>query len=153
MMLAQLVGLAILLALIAAVCVIAVRRSVLARSGGIDVCWRTDLTPGGRGWVLGQGRFHGNRLQLFRSFSPLPKASRALHRDELVLGDRRVPVGTEPDLLPRGAAIVRCTDGGRPIELALSEEALTGLRSWLESVPPATRSTGPGFSHRGSRKS
>ena len=36
------------------------------------------------------------------------------------------------------------------IELALSEEALTGLRSWLESLPPATRSVR--LFHRGIRK-
>ena len=80
--LAQVVGLAILIALIVAICVIAVRRSVLARSGGIDMCWRTDLTPGGRGWVLGQGRFHGSDLRLYRSFSPLPIASRVLDRED-----------------------------------------------------------------------
>jgi hypothetical protein len=45
---------------------------------------------------------------------------------------------------------VRCTDGGSQLELALSEEALTGLRSWLESLPPATRSVK--LFHRGVRK-
>jgi len=149
--LAQILGLAILIVLILAIVVIAVRRSVLARSGGIDVCWRRKLRPDGRGWVLGQGRFLGDEFLLYRSFSPLPGAARKLHRNALVLGERRSPVGTEPDLLPVNAVIRRCTDGGTAFELALSEEALTGLRSWLESQPPGARPA-PGLFHRGIRK-
>ena len=148
--LAQLVGLAILVIVVLAIVVIAVRRSALSRSGAIDICWRRDLRPDGRGWVLGQGRFRENQFLLYRSFSPLPGAARRLHRESLALGARRGPVGTEPDLLPVEAVIVRCTDGGAQIELALGEEALTGLRSWLESIPPATRSVK--LFHRGIRK-
>jgi Protein of unknown function (DUF2550) len=148
--LAQGLGLAILIVVVLAIVVIAVRRSMLTRSGAIDVCWRRELTPDGRGWVLGQGRFRDSELLLYRSFSPLPGAARKLHRGTLKLGERRGRVGTEPDLLPVDAVIVRCTDGGTGIELALREEALTGLRSWLESIPPATRSVK--LFHRGIRK-
>ena len=148
--LAEGLGLAILVVVVLAIVVITVRRSALTRSGAIDVCWRRDLTPDGRGWVLGQGRFRDNELLLYRSFSPLPGAARKLHRNSLTLGARRGAVGTEPDLLPVDAVIVRCTDGGTQIELALGEEALTGLRSWLESLPPATRSVK--LFHRGIRK-
>jgi hypothetical protein len=87
---------------------------------------------------------------LYRAFSPLPGAAKRLRRESLKLGSRRAAVGTEPDLLPLNAVIVRCTDGGGDIELALAEEALTGLRSWLESIPPATRSVR--LFHRGVRK-
>jgi hypothetical protein len=148
--LAQAIGLAILVVVVLAVVVIAVRRSALSRSGAIDICWRRELTPDGRGWALGQGRFFDNEFLLYRSFSPLPGAARRLHRESLKLGERRGPVGTEPDLLPVDSVIVRCTDGGKQIELALSAEALTGLRSWLESLPPATRSVK--LFHRGIRK-
>ena len=148
--LGELAGLAVVLVVVLAIVVIAVRRSALTRSGAIDVCWRRELTPDGRGWVLGQGRFRDNEFLLYRSFSPLPGVARKLHRDALRLGDRRPPVGTEPDLLPVDAVIVRCTHGSEQIELALSEEALTGMRSWLESLPPATRSVR--LFHRGMRK-
>jgi hypothetical protein len=148
--LVQGLGLAILLVVLLAIIVIAVRRSVLTRSGAIDICWRRTLSPDGNGWVLGQGRFRENEVLLYRSFSPLPGAARKLHRSSLKLGERRGPVGTEPDLLPVDSVIVRCTDGGMHIELALREEALTGLRSWLESLPPATRSVR--LFHRGVRK-
>ena len=148
--LAQGVGLAILVVVVVAIIVIAVRRSALSRSGAIDICWRRTSTADGRGWVLGQGRYHENEFLLYRSFSPLPGAARKLHRETLRLGERRPLVGTEPDLLPVESVIVRCTDGGAQIELALREEALTGLRSWLESLPPATRSVR--LFHRGVRK-
>ncbi len=148
--LGEIVGLVAVLVVVLAIVVIAVRRSALTRSGAIDICWRRDLRPDGRGWVLGQGRFRDNECLLYRSFSPLPGVASKLYRDALKLGDRRAPVGTEPDLLPVDAVIVRCRHGDEQIELALSEEALTGLRSWLESMPPATRSVG--LFHRGMRK-
>jgi len=149
--LVQAVGLAMVVVVVLAIIVIAARRHVLARSGAIDISWRRSLASDGRGWVLGQGRFRDNEFLLYRSFSPLPGAARKLHRGTLKLGQRRELVGTEPDLLPADAVIVRCTDGGTPFELALSNEALTGLRSWLESLPPATRSVK--LFHRGVRKS
>lgn len=148
--LAQGVGIAFLILVLVAIIMIAVRRSMLARAGAIDVCWRRSRSTDGEGWVLGQGRFRDNGFLLYRSFSPWPGAARTLHRNSLTLGDRRARVGTEPDLLPVDAVIVRCTDGGTHFELALSEQALTGLRSWLESLPPATRSVK--LFHRGVKK-
>jgi hypothetical protein len=139
MNLAQVVGFAALVIVIVLVVVLAVRRSSLARSGGLDLSWRVVLDPTGRNWILGQGRYGDGRLDLFRSFSPLPIPAKRLSRDDLQLGDRRPAVGTESDLLPLDSVIIRCTDRGRPIELAMSEETLTGLRSWLESVPPGHR--------------
>ena len=149
--LAQGFGLVMLVVVVVAIIVIAARRSVLARGGAIDICWRRTLTPDGRGWALGQGRYRDNEFLLYRSFSPLPGAARRLHRDSLQLGERRALVATEPDLLPLDSVVVRCTDGGSLIELALREEALTGMRSWLESRPPATRSVR--LFHRGVKKS
>ena len=137
---AEITGLVLLLVLVLCIVAITVRRSLLTKSGGVDFCWRRSMDADGSGWIFGQGRYREGDLTLYRSFSPLPMASRILKRDRLALGDRRALVGTEPDLLPVGSVVVRCTDGSTPMELALSEEAMTGLRSWLESVPPATGS-------------
>ena len=136
---AEIIGLALLLVLVLAIVCISVRRWMLSRSGSVDMCWRTSTDDTGSGWIFGQGRYEDRGLVLFRSFSPLPFPSRILLRHNLSLGDRRPASGAEPDLLPAGSAILRCTDAGHIIELAISEEALTGLRSWLESVPPGTR--------------
>jgi hypothetical protein len=138
--LAEIIGLALLLVVVLSIVAIAVRRSLLTHSGGVDVCWRKSLRADGRGWTFGQGRYREGELTLYRSFSPLPLASKVLRRDRLTLGERRALAGTEPDLLPVGSVVLRCTDGRSVIELALAEEAATGLRSWLESVPPATGS-------------
>jgi hypothetical protein len=148
--LAQAFLLATLGVVVLAIIVIAVRRSMLTRAGAIDICWRRTLTRDGRGWVLGQGRYRDNEFLLYRSFSPMPGAGRRLHRESLQLGEQRPLVATEPDLLPVDSVVVRCTDGGSQLELALREEALTGLRSWLESRPPATRSVR--LFHRGVKK-
>lgn len=135
---AELVGLVVLLALVLSIVAIAVRRSLLTRSGGVDLCWRKAGSPDGRGWIFGQGRYGESELVLYRSFSPLPVASKVLRRDRLLLGERRSVAGTETDLLPVGSVVLSCREGRTRLELALTEEAVTGLRSWLESVPPAT---------------
>jgi Protein of unknown function (DUF2550) len=148
---AEIIGLALLLVLVLSIVAIALRRSLLTRSGGVDLCWRKSLDAGGRGWTFGQGRYREGELILYRSFSPLPLASKVLRRDRLILGERRPLTGTEPDLLPVGSVVLRCTDGRSAIELALAEDAVTGLRSWLESVPPATGSIN-GRQHGGLRE-
>ncbi len=139
MRLAEIIGLAVLVVVVVTIVVIAVRRTLLARAGGFDVSWRSRVSDGDRGWTLGQGRYRGRRLQLFRSFSPFPIPAMTLDRAQLVLAGERESVGAEPDLLPVGAVIVRCTHAGAPLELALSRDALTGLRSWVESRPPGSR--------------
>jgi hypothetical protein len=141
-LLGTIAGLTILVLVIVWITVVAVRRSWLLRSGAIDVCWRGDLTRSGRGWSLGQGRFDGDRWLLYRSFSPLPSASKVLQRSRLSLGDQRSPVGAEPDLLPVDSVIVRCRQDGAEIELALAEQALTGVRSWIESAPTSSPAHG-----------
>nr|WP_275889221.1 DUF2550 domain-containing protein [Nakamurella flavida] len=128
-----------MLALVVLVIVmVTVRRSRLARSGAVSVSWRFDVSRAGHGWVLGQGRFDGPNLLLYRSFSPLPMPARRLSRERLTLGERRCPAGTEADLLPVGSVIITCTDGGTPFELAVSEQVSTGVLSWLESLPPSS---------------
>ncbi len=150
-MVSEIIGLVLLLVLLVSIVAIAVRRSLLTRSGGVDLCWRQTLLPDGSGWTFGQARYREGELILYRSFSPLPLASKILLRDQLTLGERRPLAGTEPDLLPVGSVVLRCTDGTSPIELALTEEAVTGLRSWLESVPPPTGSL-DGRPHGGVRE-
>lgn len=139
MQIAEIIGLALLLVFVLTIISISFRRWTLSRSGSVDMCWRTAISDSGDGWIFGQGRYEDRGLVLFRSFSPLPIPSRILLRHNLQLGDRRALTGAEPDLLPPSTVILRCTDAGRFIELALAEEALTGLRSWLESVPPGNR--------------
>ena len=35
--------------------------------------------------------------------------------------------------------VLRCLHNGAPLELAMSEDALTGFLAWLEAAPPGQR--------------
>lgn len=139
---AELAGLIVLLLLVLLIAFIVVRRALVIRAGGFDVNWRRGSRDDDRGWTLGQARFQGERLVLYRSFSVWPAAAMSLNRAELVLGGVRSPLGAEPDLLPTGVAIVGAQYHGTDWELALTEDALTALRSWVESRLPGSRQPG-----------
>jgi hypothetical protein len=121
---------------------VAARRYLLVRTGSIDLCWRDRLDADGQGWSLGFGKFDEKALLLYRSVSVLPVPARRLRRSELTLGARRAAYAVEQELLPKGSVIARCQLGDRPLELAMSPDAATGVMAWLEAVPPSNRATG-----------
>lgn len=139
MMVTEIVGLTLLVVVVVLGLVVAARRLVLVRVGGFDVSWRQRPGHDDRGWILGQARFRRGQLALYRSFSPLPMAALTLDRAALVLGAVRPQRGAEPDLLPTSTVIVMGSCRDLPIELALTGDALTALRSWVESRPPGSR--------------
>jgi len=98
MQVAEIVLIVLLLAAVTLMVMLAARRASLSRSGAVNLGWRDQLDPEGRGWVLGQARYTEYRLDLYRSFSPMPVAAKHLPRASLRLGERRPPVGTELDL-------------------------------------------------------
>ncbi len=60
-------------------------------------------------------------------------------RHALSVVSRRPADAVETTSLGPGAVVVECDTGngaGRRIELALSEDALTGFLAWLEAAPP-----------------
>jgi hypothetical protein len=122
-----------------------VRRITLLRRGGtVEMSLR--LHPDGqqgRGWALGVGRFVGDELQWFRTFSLSPRPKRILLRHDLEVTERRKPTGGESLALMQGSVVLGCANPGGPLELAMTEAAETGFLSWLESAPP-----GSGFGRR-----
>ena len=132
----DLVGLALLLALLYGVGLI-VRRRLLARHGGtFELSHRMRPTKPGRGWLLGIGRYSGDNLEWFRIFSLSPRPKRVWARDQLAYASRREPAGAEEVSLYAGHVVVGCTYGDEHLELAMSEASLTGFQSWLEAGPP-----------------
>lgn len=130
-----LAGLLVLLLL--AVVGLFLRRRVLTRSGGtFDCSLRLRQGRYGKGWVLGIGRYAGDDLEWFRVFSYATRPRRVLVRSELQVLDRRLPKGPEVYALLSGAVIVQCRDESSTVEVAMSEDALTGFLSWVESAPP-----------------
>ena len=61
-------------------------------------------------------------------------------RRDLTVVSRRLPTDAEAASLGPGMIVVECKVGEDTgtIELALGEEALTGLLSWLEAAPPGS---------------
>ncbi|MDJ0462271.1 DUF2550 domain-containing protein [Streptomyces sp. H27-C3] len=124
--------------------VFGLRRRLIQRSGGTFDCslrWdtteETDLS--GKGWVYGVARYSGDRIHWFRVFSYSPRPRRALERASIEVLSRRSPEGEEELALLSDAFILGCSHRGTRLELAMSEDALTGFLAWLEAAPPGQR--------------
>jgi hypothetical protein len=121
------------------------RRHWITREGGTFDCSmrltaRHAEPHAGRGWALGLGRYVGDELQWFRVFSLSLRPKRVLNRRRLEAVRHRRPVGNEPLVTYAGHVIVDLvTDTGQPVELAMTEDALTGLLAWLEAAAPGTQ--------------
>ena len=116
-----------------------VRRRALSRHGGtFELSYRVRSTRAGRGWLLGLGRYSGDRLEWFRIFSLSPRPRASWRRAELRYLGRRDPEGPEQLSLYPGHLVVRCDTADGEVELAMAPSSLTGLQSWLEAGPPGT---------------
>lgn len=135
--------LALLVLLLAFLVAVSVRRYALERRGGAVECYLR--SPGGRRpWRIGFARYGTEDLRWYRIFSLWPRPTVELSRRGLVVMDRRTP--TEADLAGLTADVTVIAvgwigpDGAPPrepvYELAMSEAAVTGFRSWVESSPP-----------------
>ncbi|MFJ8313819.1 MULTISPECIES: DUF2550 domain-containing protein [unclassified Streptomyces] len=124
--------------------VFGLRRRLIQRSGGTFDCslrWNLPETPdtSGKGWVYGVARYNGDRIEWFRVFSYAPRPRRVLERSAIDVVARRLPDGEEELALLSDAIILGCTHRGTRLELAMSEDALTGFLAWLEAAPPGQR--------------
>ena len=129
-------GIFLLLVLVYGI-VLVVRRRLLSRHGGtFELSVRVRVKQPGRGWVLGVGRYAGERLEWFRIFSLAPRPKRAWQRGQIVFESQRPSQGSEQVTLYAGHVVVTCLTSSGPIEMAMSPSALTGLQSWLEAAPP-----------------
>lgn len=95
--------------------------------------------PSGKGWVFGVARYSGDRIEWFRVFSYAPRPRRVLERAEIEVVHRRTPRGEEEMALLSGAVVLTCSHRGSRLELAMSDDALTGFLAWLEAAPPGQR--------------
>ncbi|MFR9725003.1 DUF2550 domain-containing protein [Streptomyces sp. MS19] len=119
------------------------RRRLIQRSGGTFDCSarfaaRAGL-PAGKGWRYGVARYNGDHIEWFRVFSYAPRPRRTLERDRIQVRERRRPEGEEELALLPGAVVLSCRHDDWDIELAMSEDALTGFLAWLEAAPPGQR--------------
>ncbi|MGW3496103.1 DUF2550 domain-containing protein [Streptomyces sp. NPDC001020] len=124
--------------------VFGLRRRLIQRSGGtFDCSLRWDVPQesdtSGKGWSYGVARYNGDRVEWFRVFSYAPRPRRVLERSAIEVAGRRDPEGEEELALLSDAVILACDHQGTRLELAMSEDALTGFLAWLEAAPPGQR--------------
>ncbi|MFD7992528.1 DUF2550 domain-containing protein [Streptomyces mexicanus] len=124
--------------------VFGLRRRLIQRSGGTFDCslrWEVAEEPdtSGKGWSYGVARYNGDRVEWFRVFSYAPRPRRLLERALIEVVGRRLPEGEEELALLSDAVILVCLHRGVRLELAMSEDALTGFLAWLEAAPPGQR--------------
>ncbi len=117
-----------------------IRRRLLARHGGtFELSYRARSDRVGRGWVLGIGRYAGDRLEWFRVFSLSPRPRLVWKRSRVTYAGRRVPGPGEQLALYTDHLIVNLeTVEGDEVQLAMNSSSVMGLQSWLEASPPGT---------------
>ena len=126
----------LLLVLVIGVALI-IRRRWLSRHGGtFELSYRARATTPGRGWLLGLGRYTGDRLEWFRIFSLSPRPKMVWQRSTLNYVERRDPEGVEQLSLYPGHVVIRCETPAGDVEMALGSSSLMGFQSWLEAAPP-----------------
>jgi len=114
-----------------------VRRRWLSRHGGtFELSYRARASQPGRGWLLGLGRYTGDRLEWFRIFSLSPRPKMVWQRSTLNYVERRDAEGVEQLSLYPGHVVIRCETPSGDVELALGPSSLMGFQSWLEAAPP-----------------
>ncbi len=133
-----LVAVLALLALgVVALVTLALRRRLLSANGGLFNCsLRERPARRGKGWMLGIARYAEDTLEWYRVFSWAPRPRWRLARRGLEIVARREPSTAEAHALLPGAVVVECTLDGRPLELAMGADALTGFLAWVEAAPP-----------------
>ncbi|HMI23769.1 MAG TPA: DUF2550 domain-containing protein [Streptosporangiaceae bacterium] len=131
---------------------IAARRFLLERGGGTVEC---GLRRGPDGsWRLGLASYRPEELWWFGALGVTMRPDVVFPRRDLAVVSRRVPTEAEAASLGPGMIVVECQLGedsgqfglapgampgpGGTVELAMGEEALTGLLSWLEAAPPGS---------------
>ncbi|MFC0863005.1 DUF2550 domain-containing protein [Sphaerimonospora cavernae] len=124
-------ALGILLGMLVVAALLFVRAFALAHSRGAIIC-RVRVRDGD--WKNGVARYVGGELHWIPFLGLRLRPRRAIARRGLTVSDRRRLATGEG---PAGYWAVVCSDGGGPVSLAMSEDALTGFLAWLESAPPS----------------
>ncbi len=144
---------AFLVLVVLAAVVLATRRFLLERGGGTVECGLRH--PAGRGsWRLGVASYQQDELCWYGALGVLLRPEQVFHRRSLTVLARRPSLPSESSALGAEHLVVElCTRpaadypepaGGHAesaddhVELAMTEEALTGFLAWLEASPPGS---------------
>jgi len=137
----------VLVLIVLAAVALAFRRYLLERSGGtVDCALRG---PAGSGaWRLGVLSYQHDSLRWYGALSVLLRPEYVFHRRALSVESRRPAEPAEVVTLGPDRLIVEVSvkpsgdDSGsssdQDVELAMTEQALTGFLAWLEASPPGS---------------
>jgi Protein of unknown function (DUF2550) len=147
--LALIAGWALLLLLAVAVVAavgLAARRILLGRTGGTVECGLRATAADV--WRLGLAAYEPDQLHWYSAFGLRLRPNEVFDRRSLSVLARRPAAETEAVSIGAGTVVVECLAGRawddqavpetepRTVELAMSQEALTGFLAWLESAAP-----------------
>lgn len=134
---------AIVLAAVLVLIILYVRRGVLERDGGFDMCVRGGSHDGwAGGWAFGIGRYRNERLEWFRTFSFASWPKRSFGRVDIAVESRRQPDPDESYELPAGHVVLVCAVDADQVEVSMTEAAATAFLAWLEAAPPGGQFVG-----------
>jgi hypothetical protein len=128
---------AFLVLVVLAAAALASRRYLLERGGATVECGLR--SPAGRGtWRLGVASYQGDSLSWYGALDVRFSPGQVLHRRSLTVVSRRPSLPSEAAVLGTERIVTELdSDEGR-VELAMTQEALTGFLSWLEASPPGS---------------
>jgi hypothetical protein len=138
---------AVLVLLVLAAVVLASRRYLLERSGGTVEC-ALRQPAGSGGWRLGVLSYHHDALHWYGALGILLRPEHIFHRRALIVLSRRPADPAEVITLGGDRTVVEIsvkppTDAsgspsGAHVDLAMTDQALTGFLAWLEASPPGS---------------
>jgi len=134
--LADVVGLLLVLIVVYLGAIVTRRRWIGRHGGTFEFSLRLTLEGTGGGWAMGIGRFSGDHLEWFRTFSIVLRPARTWTRDELHYAGRRERTEDDEHSVYADHVIVRCDGPKGPLEFAMPLTAVTGFLAWLEASPP-----------------
>jgi hypothetical protein len=129
----------LLILFVAVAVVLAARRYWLERGGGTVECGLRH--PPGRGsWRLGVASYQRDELLWHGALGVALRPEYAFRRRSLEVASRRRPEPSECAVLSPDLIIIEVKAGPAegPVELAMTEQALTGFLAWLEAAPPGS---------------
>jgi hypothetical protein len=125
--------------IVAAAAILASRRYWLERGGGTVECGLRSAS--GRGaWRLGFVSYQRDELCWYGALGVALRPEHVFPRRSVEVTSRR-PVGpSEASVLSPDWIVVEAKTGlaDGPVELAMTDQALTGLLAWIEAAPPGS---------------
>lgn len=129
----------LLILFVAVAVVLAARRYWLERGGGTVECGLR--RPPGRGtWRLGVASYQRDELLWHGALGVALRPEHAFRRRSLEVTARRKPETSECTVLSPDWIIIEVKVGPAEdlVELAMTDQALTGFLAWLEAAPPGS---------------